>query len=244
MARKHRLDEELVAQGFFATRDEALRAVLAGEVSGRAMRFSSPGEQVDPGLFLHVRGAKSYVSRGGLKLEHALDVFSIDPSGKDCLDVGCSTGGFTDCLLARGAAHVVAVDVGYAQFDWGLRNDCRVELLERTNIVDLAASERLGTIDLAVCDVSFTSVVTILPAVRALLRPGGIFIALVKPQFEVGREDVGEGGIVRDEVLRRAALEKVHAAFVDQGLEVLGSCESPIAGAKGNIEYLLAGCLP
>lgn len=241
MARKRRLDEELVAQGFFATCDEALRAVLAGRVSCRDRRLSSPGEQVERGLYLHVRGEKGYVSRGGLKLERALDAFSIDPGGKDCLDVGCSTGGFTDCLLAHGAAHIIAVDVGYAQFAWELRNDSRVELLERTNIVDLAVPDRLGTVDLAVCDVSFTSVATVLPAVRALLRNGGSFIALVKPQFEVPRGDVGEGGIVRDEALRRAALEKVRSAFIAQGLQILGSCESPIAGAKGNIEYLLAG---
>ena len=241
MARRHRLDDELVAQGFFATRDEAMRAVLAGDVSTSNRRLDSPGEQVEDGIYLHVRGKAGFVSRGGLKLAHALDSFGVDPSGLRCLDVGCSTGGFTDCLLSRGAAHVVAVDVGYAQFDWGLRNDSRVELLERTNIVDLAVPERLGTIDLAVCDVSFTSVVTVLPAVTALLREGGLFVTLVKPQFEAAREDVGEGGIVRNEGVRLACVERVAAAFSEAGYEVLGSCESPITGAKGNIEYLLAG---
>lgn len=243
MARKHRLDEELVDQGFFATRDEALRAVLAGDVSTTDRRMTAPGEAVERGVYLHVRGQKSYVSRGGLKLEHALDAFGVDPSGLDCLDVGCSTGGFTDCLLSRGAAHVVAVDVGYAQFDWGLRNDGRIELLERTNIVDLAVPERLATIDLAVCDVSFTSVTIVLPAVTALLKPGGIFATLVKPQFEAAREDVGEGGVVRDEKVRLACLDKIAAAFADHGYDVIGTCESPITGAKGNIEYLLAGRL-
>ncbi len=244
MARRHRLDDELVAQGFFATRDEALRAVLAGDVSTTDRRLDSPGEQVEPGIFLHVRGHVGYVSRGGLKLAHALDVFAVDPAGASCLDVGCSTGGFTDCLLSRGAAHVVAVDVGYAQFDWRLRNDARVELLERTNIVDLDVPGRRATIDLAVCDVSFTSVLTVLPAVRALLRAGGTFVTLVKPQFEAAREDVGEGGIVRDPAVRGAAVEKVRSAFEEAGLSVIGTCESPITGAKGNVEFLLAGRLP
>ena len=244
MARRHRLDDELVAQGFFATRDEALRAVLAGDVSTTDRRLDSPGEQVEPGIFLHVRGHVGYVSRGGLKLAHALDVFAVDPAGASCLDVGCSTGGFTDCLLSRGAAHVVAVDVGYAQFDWRLRNDARVELLERTNIVDLDVPGRRATIDLAVCDVSFTSGLTVLPAVRALLRAGGTFVTLVKPQFEAAREDVGEGGIVRDPAVRGAAVEKVRSAFEEAGLSVIGTCESPITGAKGNVEFLLAGRLP
>lgn len=244
MARRHRLDDELVAQGFFATRDDALRAVLAGDVSTTDRRLDSPGEQVEPGIFLHVRGHVGYVSRGGLKLAHALDVFAVDPAGASCLDVGCSTGGFTDCLLSRGAAHVVAVDVGYAQFDWRLRNDARVELLERTNIVDLDVPGRRATIDLAVCDVSFTSVLTVLPAVRALLRAGGTFVTLVKPQFEAAREDVGEGGIVRDPAVRGAAVEKVRSAFEEAGLSVIGTCESPITGAKGNVEFLLAGRLP
>ena len=244
MARRHRLDDELVAQGFFATRDDALRAVLAGDVSTTDRRLDSPGEQVEPGIFLHVRGHVGYVSRGGLKLAHALDALAVDPAGASCLDVGCSTGGFTDCLLSRGAAHVVAVDVGYAQFDWRLRNDGRVELLERTNIVDLDVPGRRATIDLAVCDVSFTSVLTVLPAVRALLRAGGTFVTLVKPQFEAAREDVGEGGIVRDPAVRGAAVEKVRSAFEEAGLSVIGTCESPITGAKGNVEFLLAGRLP
>ena len=243
MARRRRLDEELVAQGFFATRDEAMRAVLSGDVSTTDKRMTSAGEQVEPGIYLHVRGAKSYVSRGGLKLEHALDAFGVDPTGLSCLDVGCSTGGFTDCLLSRGAARVLAVDVGYAQFDWGLRNDPRVELLERTNIVDVATPERLGSIDLAVCDVSFTSVITVLPAVTALLRRGGVFVTLVKPQFEAARENVGEGGIVRDSAVRLACLQRVEQAFSEQGYTVFGTCESPITGAKGNVEYLLAGKL-
>ena len=242
MARRHRLDQELVDQGFFPSTSDAMRAVMAGEVSTTDRRLTAPGEQVTPGIELHVRGRIPYVSRGGLKLEGGLDHFGVDPTGYACLDVGCSTGGFTDCLLRHGAACVVAVDVGYAQFDWSLRQDERVTLYERTNVVDLPTltDQRF---DLAVCDVSFTSVVTILPAVVSLLAPHGMFLTLVKPQFEAPREDVGEGGIVRDPEVRQAALEKVRSAFEEAGLHVVGSCESPITGHKGNVEFLLLGRL-
>lgn len=244
MARRRRLDAELVEQGFFSSADEALRAVMAGDVSTTDRRLTSPGEQVASGIPLHVRGRSTYVSRGGLKLERGLAAFCVDPTGLACLDVGCSTGGFTDCLLKHGAASVVAVDVGYAQFSWELRQDPRVRLLERTNIVDVPALLGAGAVDLAVCDVSFTSVITVLPAVCELLRPGGTFLTLVKPQFEAAREDVGEGGVVREEAVRLAALERVRAAFEGAGLAVRGSCESPITGHKGNVEYLLCADLP
>lgn len=240
MARR-RLDDELVAQGYFRSRDDAMRAVMAGDVSGPSMRYNSPGTQVKPGCELHVRGSLPYVSRGGLKLERGLDEFLVDPAGLACLDVGCSTGGFTDCLLSRGAASVLSVDVGYAQFDWSLRQDSRVTLLERTNIVDVPTPERAGTIDLAVCDVSFTSVLMVLPAVCELLGPEGRFLTLVKPQFEAAREDVGEGGVVRRASVRQAALERVHAAMGEAGLGVVGACASPITGAKGNHEFLMLG---
>lgn len=193
------------------------------------------------GLPLHVKGHGVFVSRGGLKLERGLDYFGVDPTGLECLDVGCSTGGFTDCLLRRGAIHVTSVDVGYAQFDWGLRQDSRVRLLERTNIVDVPGIVGGGCFDLAVCDVSFTSVTSILPAVLELLRPEGSFLTLVKPQFEAPREDVGEGGVVRDQAVRDAAVERVRSAFASSGLDVRGVCQSPIHGAKGNVEYLMLG---
>lgn len=241
MAKKRRLDEELVEQGFFANRDEALRAVMAGEVSTSDRRMSSAGEKVAAGIPLHVRGRGAFVSRGGLKLERGLGYFGVDASGLDCLDVGCSTGGFTDCLLRHGAAHVTSVDVGYAQFDWGLRQDARVRLLERTNIVDVPDIVGWRAFDLAVCDVSFTSVTTVLPAVLELLRDTGTFLTLVKPQFEAPREDVAAGGVVRDQAVRDAAVERVRAAFETGGLAVRGVCESPIHGAKGNIEYLMLG---
>lgn len=244
MPRRVRLDAELVARGFFSTTDEALRAVMAGEVSTSDRRLTSPGEQVVPGLELHVRGRKAYASRGGLKLEHGLSELGVDPRGLDCVDVGCSTGGFTDCLLQHGARHVLAVDVGRAQFDWALRQDRRVTLLEQTNITDVPDMEgQAGAYQLAVCDVSFTSVVTILPAVVRLLAPGGIFLTLVKPQFEAPREQVGEGGVVRDEQVRQEALARVSEAMEAAGFELMGSCTSPITGHKGNVEYLLAGRL-
>ena len=218
MPARRRLDAELVEQGFFSTADEAMRAVMAGDVSTTDRRLSSPGEQVRPGIELHVRGRARFVSRGGLKLERGLDEF--------------------------GVTSVISVDVGYAQFSWELRGDPRVRLLERTNIVDVPALVGAGVVDLAVCDVSFTSVLTVLPAVLELLRPGGTFLTLVKPQFEAAREDVGEGGVVVDESVRRSALERVRAAFERSGLSVRGTCESPITGHKGNVEYLLCGVLP
>ncbi|QUC04598.1 TlyA family RNA methyltransferase [Atopobium sp. oral taxon 416] len=241
MAKRRRLDEELVAQGYFSTKDKAYRAVLAGEVSASGERLDHPGEAVKPGLALHVRGTRPYVSRGGLKLAGALDAFKVDPKGLRCLDVGCSTGGFTDVLLRRGAKSVLAVDVGYAQFAWELRNDCRVELLERTNMVDVPTPERQGTIDLAVCDVSFTSVLTVLPAVLELLTDTGSLLTLVKPQFEAPRDQVGEGGVVRDPNVRLQALKRVAFAFQEAGLTPVGACPSPIKGTKGNQEYLLLG---
>lgn len=244
MARRRRLDEELVEQGFFSTTDEALRAVLAGEVSTSDRRMESAGERVRPGIELHVRGRGRYVSRGGLKLEHGLAHFGVDPTGLACLDVGCSTGGFTDCLLRHGAASVIAVDVGYAQFSWELRQDSRVRLLERTNAVDLPGLVGEGVVDLAVCDVSFTSVTTVLPAVLRVLRPRGTFLTLVKPQFEAAREEVGAGGVVRDAQARARALARVTDAFEQAGLLVRGSCESPVRGHKGNVEFLLCGDCP
>ena len=244
MPARRRLDAELVEQGFFSTTDEAMRSVMAGDVSTTDRRLTSPGEQVRPGIELHVRGRSRFVSRGGLKLERGLEEFGVDPTGLACLDVGCSTGGFTDCLLKHGAGSVISVDVGYAQFSWELRGDARVRLLERTNIVDVPALVGSGVVDLAVCDVSFTSVLTVLPAVMGLLRPGGVFLTLVKPQFEAAREDVGEGGVVREPEVRLAALERVRHAFEEAGLVVRGWCESPITGHKGNVEYLLCGVLP
>ena len=238
---RRRLDVELVAQGFFTSPRDAMRSVLAGEVSTSDRRLDRPGEQVRPGIELHVRGRNRFVSRGGLKLEHGLSEFGIDVTGLDCLDVGCSTGGFTDCLLKHGAASVLAVDVGYAQFDWSLRLDDRVTLVERTNVADLPDLPQSRMVSLAVCDVSFTSVLTILPAVCRLLEPEGLFLTLVKPQFEASREDVGEGGVIRDERVWDESLAKVASGMREAGFDVLGSCDSPILGHKGNKEFLMLG---
>lgn len=240
---RRRLDVELVEQGYFSNVQDALRAVLAGDVSTTNRRLESPGELVREGIFLHVRGHVPYVSRGGVKLAFGLDHFGLNVSGLDCLDVGCSTGGFTDCLLRHGASSVLAVDVGYAQFDWSLRQDSRVTLVERTNALDLPANPLAHPVDVAVCDVSFTSVLTVLPAICALLRPGGWFLTLVKPQFEAPRSQVGEGGVVRSESVRKEALERVSRGLSESGFRVLGNCVSPIRGRKGNEEFLLLGQL-
>lgn len=236
-----RLDDELVNQGICADRADALRTLMAGLVSSGGERLTSPGLKVEPGLSLHVKGRLPYVGRGGLKLAGALDAFAVDPTGLRCLDIGCSTGGFTDCLLKRGAAGVVSVDVGRAQFDWGLRNDPRVTLCERTNIVDLPEQGYRAAFDLAVCDVSFTSIATILPAVLDLLAADAAFLTLVKPQFEAAPDEVGDGGVVRDPAVRVRVLSWAVELFATHGLVPLDVCSSPITGAKGNHEFFLLG---
>jgi 23S rRNA (cytidine1920-2'-O)/16S rRNA (cytidine1409-2'-O)-methyltransferase len=180
-----------------------------------------------------------YVSRGGLKLKAALENFAIAVHGKTCMDVGASTGGFTDCLLQEGAIKVYAVDVGYGQFDWGLRNDSRVVLLERTNIRHLERDKINDTIDIAVIDVSFISLTLVVPKVCEFLSPGGEVVALIKPQFEVGKGEVGKGGVVRDEEKRRLAVGRVQEALEASGLVTVGVMESPVRGQKGNTEYLI-----
>ena len=236
-----RLDDELISQGICADRADALRTLMAGLVSSGGERLTSPGLKVTPGLPLHVKGRIPYVGRGGLKLEGALDAFGIDPTGLACLDVGCSTGGFTDCLLKRGAATVVSVDVGRAQFDWSLRQDDRVTLHERTNVTQLPELGYAGAIDLAVCDVSFTSIANIIDAVLACLAPIGAFCTLVKPQFEAPAALVGEGGIVTDPAVRRDTLVAAVELFAAKGLFPVDVCVSPIHGAKGNVEFFLYG---
>ena len=238
-----RLDDELIAQGICVDRADALRTLMAGDVSSGGERLTSPGLKVTPGLELHVKGRLPYVGRGGLKLEGALDAFNVDPCGLACADIGCSTGGFTDCLLKRDAARVLAVDVGRAQFAWALRCDERVELLERTNVVDVPAMGYASSCDLVVCDVSFTSIGHIIDAVIELLADGGRFLTLVKPQFEADPVDVGEGGVVRDPRVRREVLESVLELFCARGLVPEGVCASPITGAKGNVEFFMLGAL-
>ncbi len=220
------------------SREKARALILAGEVFSGEKRVEKPGEQLAADAPLAVRQGLPFVSRGGVKLAAALDAFAIDPRGKTCLDVGASTGGFTDCLLQRGAASVTAVDVGYGQLAWKLRNDPRVTVMERTNFRHLEQGSFPAPFDLAVADVSFISLTLIMPGIAAALRPEGEAVLLVKPQFEAGREAVGKGGIVRDPAEREAAVEKVSAA-AGPGFTVAGRIESPLTGADGNVEYLL-----
>ena len=233
-----RLDDELISQGICADRADALRTLMAGLVSSGGERLTSPGLKVTPGLPLHVKGRIPYVGRGGLKLEGALDTFGINPTGLACLDVGCSTGGFTDCLLKRGAATVVSVDVGRAQFDWSLRQDDRVTLHERTNVTQLPELGYAGAIDLAVCDVSFTSIANIIDAVLACLAPTGAFCTLVKPQFEAGKENVGKKGVVRDPAVHADVLQNFLALADSLHFTVRNLTFSPVKGPEGNIEFL------
>ena len=206
-------------------------------------RLDKPGHAVAADTPLEVRGRDHpWVSRGGVKLARALDRFTIDPTGRICLDVGASTGGFTDVLLTRGAARVYAVDVGFGQLAWKLRCDRRVVVLDRTNVRDLGPAQVPEPVDLIVSDVSFISLTLALPAALALAAPEARLVALVKPQFEAGRGQVGKGGVVRDPEVRAAVCERVAGWLSAQpGWRVVGVIESPIAGADGNIEYLLAG---
>lgn len=240
---KKRLDEELVSRGLFSSIDEADRAIMAGLVSGKGERFTSAAMPVRADDYLHVKDSAKYVSRGGEKLEGAFQAWSeegFSAEGKKCVDIGCSTGGFTDCLLREGAASVAAVDVGYAQFDWGLRGDARVALFEKTNVRDFAErSENAGVFEFATVDVSFTSIESIRGAICALLAPGATLLCLVKPQFELSREKISEGGIVINEQFRQEAVEQVRAALEEEGFAIKGLAKSPIKGTKGNQEYLL-----
>ncbi len=244
-ADKRRLDQLLVDRGLAESRTKAAALVLAGKVYAGDRRLDKAGQRIGPDTALAVRGKDHpWVSRGGIKLAHGLDHFAIDPAGKVALDIGASTGGFTDVLLSRGAAWVYAVDVGHGQLDWRLRNDCRVRVLERTNARHLRAEQVPEPIDLVVCDVSFIGLQTVLPAPLALTGPGARLVALIKPQFEVGRGRVGKGGVVRDPTLHA----EVTARIADwlgarPGWSVLGVTESPIKGPHGNVEFLIAARL-
>ena len=240
MAGKERLDRLLVARGLAPSRERAQRAILAGEVriGDRRAEKASESVPIDAELRIEPRATR-FASRGGEKLEGALAAFGLDVAGTVCLDVGASTGGFTDCLLGRGARRVVALDVGYGQLDWRLRTDPRVEVLERTNVRGVARERFAEAIDLATIDVSFISLSLVLPKVAELVRPGADVIALVKPQFEVGKGEVGKGGVVRDPELHRAVVERVRADAARLGFEECGFVESPLLGPKGNREFFL-----
>ena len=233
-----RLDQLLSQRGLVASREKAKALILAGEVKVNGQRSDKAGKEIDTASTIEVAAPPPYVGRGGYKIAKALDHWAIDPTGWICLDIGSSTGGFTDCLLQRGAARVYAFDVGTNQMDWRLRNDPRVVLREGVNARNLQPGDTPEKSQLAVCDVSFISVTIILPVLPPLLCEDGGLVILVKPQFEVGREQVGKGGIVRDGVLHRQAIDRVANAAIALGYrtEVI---DSPILGAEGNKEFLL-----
>jgi 23S rRNA (cytidine1920-2'-O)/16S rRNA (cytidine1409-2'-O)-methyltransferase len=238
---KRRLDTILVERGLVETRSKAQALVMAGQVWSGTRRLDKPGSLLDPGSAIEVRGREHpWVSRGGLKLAHALEHFAIDPTNAVALDIGASTGGFTDVLLHRGALRIYAVDVGHGQLDWKLRGDSRVVLLERVNARNLSSAEVPEPIDLIVCDVSFIGLTIVLPAAMALAAPRARLVALIKPQFEVGKGKVGKGGIVRDPELHREVCERISAWLSAQpGWRVAGITESPILGSEGNREFLI-----
>jgi 23S rRNA (cytidine1920-2'-O)/16S rRNA (cytidine1409-2'-O)-methyltransferase len=239
---KQRLDHVLVARGLAPSGERARALILAGKVQVDGQTVTKAGYAVreDSEVAL-VEDDHPYVSRGALKLVKGLDVFGIDPAGKVCLDIGASTGGFTDLLLRRGAAKVYAIDVGYGQLAWSLRQDPRVVVLERENVRSIDLTKVPEPCDLAVIDVSFISLLLVLPRVTELLRPPGgkPIVALIKPQFEAGREHVGKGGVVRDPEARLAAVEKVRAWALERGYQASEAIESPITGPAGNVEYLV-----
>lgn len=244
---KERLDKLLFDRGLAASRERAQALILAGKVLVDGQTISKAGTPVEVGAEIRLLGEDlKYVSRGGLKLEKALEHWKIDVAGKVCLDVGTSTGGFTDCLLQHGAAKVIAIDTGHGQIDYRLRQDPRVRLLEKTNARYLTREQVGEVVDFIAIDVSFISATLVLPAVigaafPASDRQGRAVVVLVKPQFEAGREHVGKGGIVREEAAQQAAVEKVRAALIAQGCGQTGTIESPILGAEGNHEFLLYG---
>jgi 23S rRNA (cytidine1920-2'-O)/16S rRNA (cytidine1409-2'-O)-methyltransferase len=233
-----RLDQLLVSQGLAETRAKAQALILAGAVRIGEQVRDKPGEQVPPDSVLTLAEKLPYVSRGGYKLAHALDTFALNPSGLVALDVGASTGGFTDVLLQRGAAHVYAVDVGYGQLDYRLRQDPRVTVLDRTNIRHLEALAADPAPQCAVIDTSFISLKLVLPAVQRLIAADAWVVALIKPQFEAGPAQVGKGGVVRDPAIHRAVVQDVLRAAVTIGLPPHGVVRSPITGPAGNIEFL------
>jgi 23S rRNA (cytidine1920-2'-O)/16S rRNA (cytidine1409-2'-O)-methyltransferase len=239
MSKRERVDLQLVDRGLVASRQRAQALILAGKVFSGDTRIDKSGQRLPIDAPLDVRKGLPYVGRGGLKLEAGLDQFGVDPAGKKCLDVGASTGGFTDCLLQRGAAAVWSVDVGYGQLDWKLRTDSRVVVLERTNFRTVSEETLPQDFDIAVVDVSFISLRLILPNLKRFLREGAEAVILVKPQFEVGRDMVGKGGIVRDENIRRSALEKFEEHASMEGFKVAGAMDCPVPGADGNVEYLV-----
>jgi 23S rRNA (cytidine1920-2'-O)/16S rRNA (cytidine1409-2'-O)-methyltransferase len=241
MKSRERIDKLLVERGLANSRTKAQALVMAGVVLVGEKRVDKPSEAFADDADIRIKGESAetkYVSRGGLKLEAALSAFAVDPTGLHCIDIGSSTGGFTDCLLEHGAAHVTAIDSGTNQLVWELRTDPRVDVRENTNARNLAPTDFDVLFDLAVMDVSFISVTKILPAVIRILKPNGQLIVLIKPQFEVGRGEVGKGGIVREPEKHERVVDEVNECATGLGLLVKGVIESPILGAEGNKEFL------
>jgi 23S rRNA (cytidine1920-2'-O)/16S rRNA (cytidine1409-2'-O)-methyltransferase len=234
-----RIDRVLVDRGLVETREKAMRLILAGEVLVDGRRVDKAGAVVDAEADIEIRGRSPYVSRGGEKLAHALGIFAVDPRGRTCADIGASTGGFTDCLLQRGAARVYAVDVGSGQLDQKLRRDARVIVMEHVNARTLDPRLFEERPSLAVIDVAFISLEKVLPAIFNLVAPRGEIVALVKPQFEVGRDLVGKGGVVRDPDLHRQVVVRLARWAVLRGWHVRGVTPSPLRGPKGNREFFL-----
>ena len=240
-----RLDVRLTELGLAPSRSKAQGIVMAGLVMVNGQKAQKAGQAVAEGAAIEVTGKEHpFVSRGGVKLAGALKHFGLDVGGFNCLDVGASTGGFTDCLLQNGASAVTAVDVGYGQLAWEMRQDERVTVLERVNVRHLPEDLAPGPFDLVVADVSFISLTLILPAVTPRLAAGGRALVMVKPQFEAGREKVGSGGVVRDESVRQEAVDKVADCAEGLGLSVLGRCQSPLPGPAGNLEFFILAQKP
>lgn len=238
-SRKMRLDKALFEKGLVESREKAKALVLRGNVLVNGIVIDKAGAQVTSDDVLNLGEIMPYVSRGGLKLEHAIKEFGIDVKDKIAMDAGASTGGFSDCLLQNNAAKVYSIDVGYGQFSWKLRNDERVVLIEKTNIRYLEHDIVPDKIDIAVIDVSFISLTKVMPKVLEFLKTPGEIVALIKPQFEAERKDVGKGGVIKDESKRLEVIEKIKTESEKMGLTVAGITTSPIKGPKGNVEYLI-----
>ena len=237
---KTRLDQRVVALGLASSRQRAQALIMGGKILVDQQPVDKPGVRVPESAEITIKGEDlPYVSRGGLKLAGALDATGFSVRGLICMDVGASTGGFTDCLLQRGASHVYAVDVGYGQLAWKLRQDPRVTVIERTNIRHLTAQQVPATLDLATIDTSFISLKIVVPATLPFLKPGGTLLALIKPQFEVGRGQVGKGGVVRDPQQREAVIQDLRRFFEMQELACGPVTPCPILGPKGNQEYVI-----
>jgi len=237
---KERLDVLLVNKNLFSTREKARKNIMAGLIFIDNKRVDKAGEMVNVDSQIEIKGnALPYVSRGGLKLEKALREFAIDVNGKSAIDVGASTGGFTDCLLKNGALKVTAIDVGYGQFAWELRNDPRVTLMERTNIRYVTALDIGGEYDICAIDVSFISLKLVLPVVKKLIKDSGEVVCLIKPQFEAGRDKVGKKGVVKDPDTHKEVIMSIVSFAKELGFRIEGLSYSPIKGPEGNIEYLL-----